>query len=228
MIVNKIIFIRHGESEWNKNNRFTGWYDINITEQGKIEAKYAGKLLKKAEWYFDYAFTSVLKRSIHSLCIILDILDESWLPMQKSWKLNERHYGSLQGKNKEDIINKYGIKTVNQWRRGWNYIPPALQSKYEKFSGYDFRYTYLSKFPLTESLQLTCKRVISYWKEEIFPHFQRNKSIIISAHGNSLRALIKYFNNLTTYDIVHLSIPTGRPIVYEFNKYFKPLRSYYL
>ncbi|MEI4269763.1 MAG: 2,3-diphosphoglycerate-dependent phosphoglycerate mutase [Candidatus Dasytiphilus stammeri] len=228
MIVNKIIFLRHGESEWNKKNCFSGWYDINLSEKGEAEAKLAGQVLKQEGWYFDYAFTSVLKRAIQSLGIILDVLDQSWLPIEKSWKLNERHYGALQGMNKNDMTNKYGLEKINQWRRGWNYIPPALKSQYEKFSGHDFRYAYLNNFPLTESLEFTSRRVISYWKEVILPRFKLGQSIIITAHGNSLRALLKYLNYLTANDIIYVTIPTGVPIVYEFNKDFQPTRYYYL
>ncbi|WWP02197.1 MAG: 2,3-diphosphoglycerate-dependent phosphoglycerate mutase [Candidatus Dasytiphilus stammeri] len=226
----KIVLLRHGESQWNKDNIFTGWSDIDLSKKGREEAKAAGFLLKKNGWLFDYAFTSLLKRAIHTLWILLDEISQPWLPIKKSWQLNERHYGRLQGKNKFEMIKKYGAEQIHKWRRDFYITPPALTKDDERFPGNDIRYAHLkiNELPLTESLFLTSKRVIPYWLKVIRPHLQKGEHIIIVAHGNSLRALIKYLNNISTNEIRNLTIPTGIPLVYEFNKYLTPTKHYYL
>ncbi|WWP01783.1 MAG: 2,3-diphosphoglycerate-dependent phosphoglycerate mutase [Candidatus Dasytiphilus stammeri] len=230
MTIIKMVLLRHGESQWNQENRFTGWYDIDLSNQGQVEAKAAGKLLKQEGLIFNYAFTSVLKRAIHTLWILLDELDQAWLPIEKSWKLNERHYGRLQGMNKLEMIKKYGIEKVQQWRRGFSISPPALIRKDEPFSGHDLRYKNLTmnQFPLTESLLLTSNRVISYWKDVIQPLIQRGECLLIVSHGNSLRALIKYLDKMSESEIMDLNIPTGVPIVYEFDINCNPTKHYYI
>ncbi|WWO97245.1 MAG: 2,3-diphosphoglycerate-dependent phosphoglycerate mutase [Candidatus Dasytiphilus stammeri] len=231
MTINKIVLLRHGESKWNKENRFTGWCDIDLSIKGKAEAKSAGKLLKNEGWYFDYAFTSVLKRAIHTLWIVLDQLEQSWLPVAKSWKLNERHYGALQGMKKLEMIKKYGAEKIKQWRRDMYATPPALNPNDKKFSGNDMRYCYLKidEFPLTENLLSTSQRVIYYWIDVILPLIKNGHRIIVVAHGNSLRALIKYLDNMSPTEIIDLNIPTAIPLVYEFDtNQLKPTRHYYL
>ncbi|CUR53809.1 2,3-bisphosphoglycerate-dependent phosphoglycerate mutase [Serratia symbiotica] len=230
MIITKLILIRHGESQWNHENRFTGWYDIDLSEKGKSEAKFAGKLLKKEGFLFDFAYTSVLKRAIHTLWYILDEINQIWLPNKKSWKLNERHYGNLQGLNKTETIKKYGKIQVMKWRRSFSITPPKLNIIQNKYSGFDYRYNKLTpqELPLTESLELTINRVIPYWNQEILPKIKNKKQIIIVAHGNSLRALIKYLNNLSEDEIFNINIPTGIPLIYEFNNKHEPYKNYYL
>ncbi|MXP56297.1 2,3-diphosphoglycerate-dependent phosphoglycerate mutase [Pantoea sp. Mhis] len=229
MHTTKLVLIRHGESEWNKENRFTGWYDVDLSDKGRNEAKIAGKLLKD-KFIFNYAYTSLLKRAIHTLWYILDELDLAWLPVEKTWRLNERHYGALQGLNKTETIEKYGDKQVQKWRRGFMDLPPALNSNNQHYSGYDQRYESISneQLPTTESLALTMNRVIPFWEKNIFPRIKNNEQIIIVAHGNSLRALIKHIDHINEDKISELNIPTGIPIVYFFNKNFVPIKHYYL
>ncbi len=230
MIVHKLVFMRHGESQWNKENRFTGWHDIDLSDKGHAEAKIAGKMLQAEGFYFDFAYTSVLKRAIHTLWHILDELDQIWLPIKKSWKLNERHYGALQGLNKMETTQQYGNEQVKQWRRSLTVTPPSLTKEDERYPGYDPKYSMLNEheLPLTESLMLTINRVIPYWNKEIFPRINRGQRVIIVAHGNSLRALVKHLDNLNADEVLELNIPTGIPLVYEFDDHFKKIQSYYL
>lgn len=230
MAVTKLVLVRHGESQWNNENRFTGWYDVDLSDKGRAEAKAAGNLLKDEGFYFDFAYTSVLKRAIHTLWHILDELDQAWLPSEKSWKLNERHYGALQGLNKAETAEKYGDEQVKQWRRGFAVTPPELSKEDERYPGYDPRYSALTEqeLPLTESLALTIDRVILYWNEEILLRIKSGERVIVAAHGNSLRALVKYLDNLSEDEILELNIPTGVPLVYEFDDNFKPIKRYYL
>ncbi len=230
MAVTKLVLVRHGESQWNNENRFTGWYDVDLSEKGRIEAKAAGKLLKDEGFAFDFAYTSVLKRAIHTLWSILDELDQAWLPTEKTWKLNERHYGALQGLDKSETAAKYGDDQVKLWRRGFAITPPALDKSDERFPGHDPRYAKLTdaELPTTESLALTIDRVIPYWEDVIKQRIASGERVIIAAHGNSLRALVKYLDNLNEDEILELNIPTGVPLVYEFDENFKPIKHYYL
>ncbi|CNH24097.1 phosphoglyceromutase [Yersinia frederiksenii] len=230
MAVTKLVLVRHGESQWNNENRFTGWYDVDLSEKGRTEAKAAGKLLKDEGFTFDFAYTSVLKRAIHTLWSILDELDQAWLPTEKTWKLNERHYGALQGLDKSETAAKYGDDQVKLWRRGFAITPPALEKSDERFPGHDPRYAKLTdaELPTTESLALTIERVIPYWEEVIKPRIASGERVIIAAHGNSLRALVKYLDDLNEEEILELNIPTGVPLVYEFDENFKPIKHYYL
>jgi 2,3-bisphosphoglycerate-dependent phosphoglycerate mutase len=230
MIFTKLILIRHGESQWNKLNKFTGWEDIDLSSQGEKEAKNAARLLSLKEFTFDLAYTSMLKRAIHTLWFILKDLNRSWIPINKSWRLNERHYGALQGLNKLDTIQKYGQEQVKQWRRSFTTMPPKVNTSDRRFPGNDTRYSNvkLNQLPVSESLELTVNRVIPYWQKTIFPSLKKNKKIIIVAHGNSLRALIKYLDNIDNNKILELEIPTGIPIVYEFNEKFEPIKYSYL
>ncbi|AAO27008.1 phosphoglycerate mutase [Buchnera aphidicola str. Bp (Baizongia pistaciae)] len=230
MKVYKLVLMRHGESIWNELNKFTGWHDVDLSNRGVQESLKAAKLLKKHGFYFDYAYSSVLKRSIHTLWNIIKFLDQSWIPVKKSWRLNERHYGALEGLNKDDVIQKYGNDKVQQWRRSFNIAPPKISYLEKKKLAHDSRYNNINFdiLPYCESLKLTTQRVLPYWLNEIFPRFQKNTKIIIVAHGNSLRALIKYLNNINDIDILNLNIATGFPIIYEFNSEFKPIQYYYL
>ncbi|WP_368887911.1 2,3-diphosphoglycerate-dependent phosphoglycerate mutase [Proteus columbae] len=230
MAVTKLVLVRHGESVWNKENRFTGWTDVELSEKGRNEAQEAGKLLKAEGFAFDYAYTSVLKRAIHTLWNILDQVDQQWLPVEKSWKLNERHYGALQGLNKAETAEKYGDEQVKQWRRGFAITPPELTKDDERFPGKDPRYASLTvaELPLTESLALTIDRVTPYWEEVIKPRVASGEKVIIAAHGNSLRALVKYLDNMSEDEILELNIPTAVPLVYEFDENMKPIKRYYL
>jgi 2,3-bisphosphoglycerate-dependent phosphoglycerate mutase len=230
MAITKLVLVRHGESQWNHENRFTGWYDIDLSDKGRAEAKAAGNLLKGEGFSFDFAYTSVLKRAIHTLWYILDELDQAWLPSEKSWKLNERHYGALQGLNKAETAEKYGDEQVKQWRRSFDMTPPELTKEDERYPGYDPRYSALTEeeLPLTESLALTIDRVILYWEEEILPRIKSGKRVIVTAHGNSLRALVKYLDNLSEDEILELNIPTGVPLVYKLDDNYKPIKRYYL
>jgi len=226
----KVVLLRHGESEWNRSNRFTGWTDVDLTDQGVAEAKAAGHLLKAEGFDFDFAFTSVLKRAIRTLWIVLDEMDRLWLPVERSWRLNERHYGTLQGLNKAETAAKYGDEQVLIWRRSYDTPPPALEPTDERFPGNDRRYAHLSEseLPLTECLKDTVARFLPYWHERIVPRILAGERIVIAAHGNSLRALIKYLDHISDAEIVELNIPTGVPLVYELDADLKPLRSYYL
>ena len=230
MAVTKLVLVRHGESEWNKENRFTGWTDVELSEKGRAEAQEAGQLLKKEGFSFDFAYTSVLKRAIHTLWNILDQVNQQWLPVEKSWKLNERHYGALQGLDKAETAAKYGDEQVKLWRRGFAITPPALEKSDERFPGHDPRYAKLaeSELPATESLAITIDRVVPYWTDVIKPRVASGEKVIIAAHGNSLRALVKYLDNMSEDEILELNIPTGVPLVYEFDENMKPLRRYYL
>lgn len=230
MAVKKLVLVRHGESVWNQENRFCGWTDVDLSNKGQQEATEAGKLLKAEGYTFDYAYTSVLKRAIHTLWHILDEVDQAWLPVEKDWRLNERHYGALQGLNKAETAAKYGDDQVKLWRRGFAVTPPALEQSDDRYPGHDSRYRQLSaaQLPLTESLALTIDRVLPYWQSTIAPRVARGEKVIIAAHGNSLRALVKYLDNISDNDIIELNIPTGVPLVYEFDDNLKPIKHYYL
>jgi 2,3-bisphosphoglycerate-dependent phosphoglycerate mutase len=226
----KVVLLRHGESIWNKENLFTGWTDVDLSEQGKVEAQSAGKLLKAEGFTFNVAFTSVLKRAIRTLWIVLDELDLMWIPVEHSWRLNERHYGALQGLNKTETADKYGEDQVLLWRRSYDIPPPALTASDPRYPGGDPRYQGLSaaELPVTECLEDTVARFLPYWHQVIVPAIQNGKKPIIAAHGNSLRALVKYLDNVSNQDILGLNIPTGVPLVYELDETLKPLRHYYL
>jgi 2,3-bisphosphoglycerate-dependent phosphoglycerate mutase len=226
----KLVFLRHGESEWNKENLFTGWTDVGLSDRGLSEAHFAATLLKKEGYSFDLTFTSYLKRSIKTLWIVLEDLDMMWLPIYKSWRLNERHYGALQGLNKAETAKKFGEEQVNIWRRSYDVPPPPLSPDDPRNPFFDERYRNLQKseVPLTESLKDTVERAIPYWSDSIVPVLKEHKKVLISAHGNSLRAIIKYLDNITDDEIPHLNIPTGIPLVYEFDDNVKPLKHYYL
>jgi 2,3-bisphosphoglycerate-dependent phosphoglycerate mutase len=226
----KLVLLRHGESIWNKENLFTGWTDVDLSEQGKAEANQAGELLKAEGFTFDVAFTSVLKRAIRTLWIALDALDLMWIPVEHSWRLNERHYGALQGLNKAQTAAKYGDDQVLVWRRSYDEPPPPLEKSDPRYPGTDPRYRGLSpsEIPLTECLKDTVARFLPYWHQTIVPAIKSGKKVIIAAHGNSLRALVKHLDQMSDHDIVGLNIPTGVPLVYELDQELKPLRHYYL
>lgn len=226
----KIVLLRHGQSDWNKENRFTGWTDVDLSEKGIEEAKEAGRLLKEEGYTFDIAFTSVLKRAIRTLWIVLDELDLMWIPVRRNWQLNERHYGALQGLNKTETAEKHGDEQVHIWRRSYDTRPPALEPDDERFPGNDPRYKDLTKdeLPLTECLKDTVERFLPYWEKEIVPVIKEGKKVIIAAHGNSLRALVKHLDNVPEDEIVSLNIPTGIPLVYELDENLKPIKHYYL
>jgi 2,3-bisphosphoglycerate-dependent phosphoglycerate mutase len=226
----KIVFMRHGESTWNLENRFTGWTDVDLTEKGVREAKSAGQVLKEAGFTFDVAYTSVLKRAIRTLWLALDDMDMMWLPIKNDWRLNERHYGALQGLDKGETAAKYGDAQVLVWRRSYDTPPPPLAADDERTSFADPRYAGVPKdsIPLTECLKDTVARVMPVWDEEIAPAIRAGKKILISAHGNSLRALIKMLDGISDEDIVGLNIPNGQPLVYELDADLKPIRHYYL
>ena len=226
----KLVLLRHGESLWNKENRFGGWTDTDLSETGIAEAKKAGQILKEQGYTFDVAFTSVLKRAIRTLWIVLDVMDLMWIPVFRSWRLNERYYGALQGLNKSDTAAKYGEEQVLIWRRSYNVQPPAVGRTDERYPGNDPKYGDINvkDLPLTESLKDTSRRVLPYWQETVVPTMQSGKRVLISAHGNSLRALVKYLDNISDQDILSLNIPTGIPLVYELDENLKPKQSYYL
>jgi 2,3-bisphosphoglycerate-dependent phosphoglycerate mutase len=226
----KVILLRHGESVWNKENRFTGWTDVDLTEKGVEEAKKAGELMRDAGFVFDLAHTSVLKRAIKSLWLALEQLDLMWIPVLHSWRLNERHYGALQGLNKAETAVKFGEQQVLAWRRSYDVPPPALAPDDARCPGGDLRYSGLasSQVPLTECLKDTVARVLPYWNQAIAPDIRAGKHVLIAAHGNSLRALVKYLDKVSDHDIVGLNIPTGVPLVYELDDVLKPIRHYYL
>jgi 2,3-bisphosphoglycerate-dependent phosphoglycerate mutase len=226
----KIILLRHGESVWNKENRFTGWTDVDLTEKGVEEAKKAGELMRDAGFLFDLAHTSVLRRAIKTLWLALEQLDLMWIPVLHSWRLNERHYGALQGLNKAETAAKFGEQQVLAWRRSYDVPPPALAPDDARFPGGDPRYRGLapSEVPLTECLKDTVARVLPYWNRTIAPDIQAGKRVLIAAHGNSLRALVKYLDKVGDQDIVGLNIPTGVPLVYELDDALEPIRHYYL
>jgi len=225
-----IVLLRHGESAWNLDNRFTGWTDVDLTPKGIEEAGESGRLLLEAGYTFDVAYTSVLKRAIRTLWIVLDRMDLMWIPVHRSWRLNERHYGALQGLNKAETAAQHGEAQVKIWRRSYDVPPPALTEDDPRHPGRDRRYAALTaaELPLTESLKHTVARFLPYWHETIAPSVRDGKRVLIAAHGNSLRALVKYLDNISEQDIVELNIPTGVPLVYELDADLKPLRHYYL
>lgn len=226
----KLVLLRHGESTWNKENRFTGWTDVDLSEKGLEEAKKAGKILKQEGYVFDIAFTSVLKRAIRTLWITLDEMDLMWIPVYRSWRLNERHYGALQGLNKAETAEKYGEEQVLIWRRSYDIQPPALEKSDPRYPGNDPRYKSLSgkELPLTECLKDTVERFLPHWHETIDPVIRTGQKVLIAAHGNSLRALVKYLDQVSDEEIVKLNIPTGIPLIYELDNDLKPIKHYYL
>ncbi len=226
----RVVLLRHGESIWNKENRFTGWTDVELSEKGAEEARTSGELLKSEGYAFDIAFTSVQRRAINTLHICLDVMDMLWIPVRKSWRLNERHYGALQGLNKAETAAKFGDEQVHIWRRSYDTPPPELTPDDERYPGRDPRYADLSKdeLPLTECLKDTVARFLPYWHEEIAPTVRSGKRVIIAAHGNSLRALVKYLDNISDEEIPGLNIPTGVPLVYELDDEMTPIKHYYL
>jgi len=226
----KLVLLRHGESTWNKENRFTGWTDVDLSDRGREEAAAAGQLLKEGGYIFDIAYTSVLKRAIRTLGITLDTMDLLWIPVTKDWRLNERHYGALQGLNKAETAAKHGEAQVKTWRRAYDIPPPPLAPDDSRSPSRDPRYATLtaSELPLTESLKDTVARVVPYWQSAIAPQIRSGRRVLIAAHGNSLRALVKHLDNISDTDIVELNIPTGIPLVYELNSDLTPIRHYYL
>ena len=230
MPMHKLVLLRHGESVWNRENRFTGWTDVDLSERGRQEAEEAGRLLKDGGYVFDTAFTSVLKRAIRTLWYSLDALDLMWIPVEKSWRLNERHYGRLQGLNKAETAQKHGEAQVKIWRRSYDIPPPPLEAGDERHPSRDPRYASLDpkELPLTESLKDTVARFLPHWHQVIAPTIASGRRVIIAAHGNSLRALVKYLDNISDQQIVELNIPTGIPLVYELNEALEPVRSGYL
>jgi 2,3-bisphosphoglycerate-dependent phosphoglycerate mutase len=225
-----IVLIRHGESVWNKENRFTGWKDVPLSEHGHAEAIAAGKLLKAEGFTFDEAYTSVLKRAIRTLWHVMEQMDLMWVPVTRSWKLNERHYGALQGLNKAETAAKHGEDQVKVWRRSYDIPPPALEMSDERWPGHDRRYAGLSEseLPVTECLKDTVERVVPYWNTEIAPKIKMGRRLVIAAHGNSLRALVKHLDGISDQDIVEMNIPTGMPLVYELDAKLRPVSRRYL
>ncbi|HXF85161.1 MAG TPA: 2,3-diphosphoglycerate-dependent phosphoglycerate mutase [Anaerolineales bacterium] len=226
----KLVLVRHGQSTWNLENRFTGWTDVGLTELGVSEAREAGRLLREGGYIFDAAYTSVLKRAIQTLWIILQELNLEWIPVTNAWQLNERHYGALQGLNKAEMAMKYGEEQVKIWRRSYDVPPPALDWNDERHPRFDPRYASLppEQLPATESLKMTLERVLPYWRSTLAPAIQAGKRLIVVAHGNSIRALVKYLDNISDAEITELNIPTGIPLVYELNENLKPIAHYYL
>ncbi len=226
----KLVLIRHGESTWNLENRFTGWTDVDLTDTGIAQAKASGKLLKAEGWDFDLAFTSVLKRATRTLWHVLDEMDRTWLPVVHSWRLNERHYGGLQGLNKADMAKQYGDAQVLVWRRSYDTPPPPLEPSDPRSERGDRRYSGLSpdQIPLTECLKDTVARVLPFWNESIAPAIRSGQRVVVAAHGNSIRALVKYLDNIGDDEIVGLNIPNGIPLVYELDAQLRPIRHYYL
>ncbi len=228
--MNRLVLLRHGESEWNRENRFTGWTDVDLTDKGVEEAKRAGRQLKAAGLSFDIAFTSLQKRAIRTLWLVLDEMDLMWIPVHRSWRLNERHYGALQGLNKAETAAKFGDDQVLRWRRSYDEPPPPVDEDDERFPGGDPRYRDLapSDLPRSECLKDTVARVLPYWNEAIVPEIRAGRRVLIAAHGNSLRALVKHLDGISEEAIVGLNIPTGMPLVYELDPELKPLKSEYL
>ncbi len=226
----ELVLVRHGQSIWNKENRFTGWTDVDLTEEGRAEAKAAGELVREAGYTFDVAYTSVLKRAIRTLWIMLDELDRMWIPVHRSWRLNERHYGGLQGLNKAETAEQHGEEQVKVWRRSYDTPPPELTRDDDRFPGNDPRYADVSPdaLPTTEALSHTIDRVLPYWNDVIAPDIKAGKKVVIAAHGNSLRALVKYLDGMSPDEIMGLNIPTGVPLVYELDENMKPTKSFYL
>jgi 2,3-bisphosphoglycerate-dependent phosphoglycerate mutase len=228
--MHKLVLLRHGESLWNKENRFTGWYDVDLSDKGKEEVRNGARWLKKEGYVFDVAFTSVLKRAVRTLWITLDEMNLMWIPVIRSWKLNERHYGTLQGLNKAETAAKYGEEQVKIWRRSYDIPPPPLSKDDPRYPGNDLLYNHLdhSVLPVTECLKDTVARVVPYWEEDIAPWVKRGKNVLIAAHGNSLRALVKHLDGISDKDIIDLNIPTAIPLVYELDDKLKPIKHYYL
>ena len=226
----KLVLLRHGESTWNRENRFTGWTDVDLSDRGREEARQAGRLLRDGGYSFDLAFTSVLKRAIKTLGIALDEMDQLWTPVVKSWRLNERHYGALQGLNKAETAAKHGDAQIKIWRRSYDIRPPALPPGDERHAALDPRYAAIAQadVPIAEALKDTVDRFVPYWTNTIAPEILTGKRVLIAAHGNSLRALVKYLDNVSEAEIVELNIPTGIPLVYELDERLTPLRHYYL
>lgn len=226
----KLVLLRHGESQWNQENRFTGWTDIDLSAKGRQEAITAGQLLSQQDYHFDIAFTSVLKRAIRTLWLTLDQMDLMWIPVYRDWRLNERHYGALQGLNKAETAQQHGEEQVKLWRRSYAIPPPALAKTDSRYPGQDKRYQTLNEteIPVTESLKDTVERFLPAWNQSIAPTIQSGKQVLIAAHGNSLRALVKYLDNIADEDIVGVNIPTGMPLVYELDAQLKPINHYYL
>jgi 2,3-bisphosphoglycerate-dependent phosphoglycerate mutase len=226
----KVVLLRHGESDWNRENRFTGWTDVDLSDKGRLEARTAGETLKSLGYTFDQAYCSVLKRAIRTLWIVLDEMDLMWIPVENSWRLNERHYGALQGLNKAETATRFGEAQVKIWRRSYDTPPPPLEPTDPRFPGRDPRYRTLapSELPLTECLKDTVARFLPYWKGTIGPAIRSGKKVIVAAHGNSMRALVKYLDDISDTAIVELNIPTGVPLVYELDADLRPLRHYYL
>ncbi|MCF7935421.1 MAG: 2,3-diphosphoglycerate-dependent phosphoglycerate mutase [Synergistales bacterium] len=225
-----LVLLRHGESVWNKENRFTGWTDVDLSEKGVEEARQAGRLLREGGYGFTVAYTSVLKRAIRTLWIVLDELDLMWIPVERNWRLNERHYGALQGLFKHEMAEKHGKEQVHAWRRSYDVRPPGLAEDDERFPGLDPRYGDLAEgeAPHTECLRDTVERFVPYWEQEIAPTIERGEKVLIAAHGNSLRALVKYLDRVDDDEIAKLNIPTGVPLVYELDDSLEPIRHYYL
>ena len=228
--MHKLVLLRHGESTWNQENRFTGWTDVDLTEKGREEARTAGRLLKESGFAFDLVFTSLLRRAIWTSVLALDELDQLWLPVERSWRLNERHYGALQGLNKAETAEKHGEAQVKIWRRAYAIAPPPLEMTDDRHPARDDRYKSMpaSDLPATESLKDTVARFLPYWHESIAPRIKSGTRVMIAAHGNSLRALVKYLDSISDEDIVELNIPTGIPLIYELDADLKPIRNYYL
>lgn len=228
--MHKVVLVRHGESTWNQENRFTGWTDVDLSPKGLTEAKEAGGLLKKEGFEFDQVYTSVLRRAIRTAWIIQDELDLLWLPVQRSWRLNERHYGSLQGLNKIEMTEKFGEAQVKIWRRSYDTPPPALEATDSRYPGFERKYADIPKneVPLTESLKDTVARVVPYWREVLAPAILSGKRVLVVAHGNSLRALMKYLDKISDSAIVEMNVPTGIPLIYELDSNLKPVKNYYL
>ena len=228
--MHKLVLLRHGQSIWNRENLFTGWTDVDLSEKGVEEAHEAARLLEEEGFAFDVAYTSVLKRAIRTLWIVMDDMDMMWLPVIRHWRLNERHYGALQGLNKSETAEKYGAEQVHVWRRSYDVRPPELSPDDERWPGHDRRYASLSKeeVPLAECLRDTVERFLPYWRDEIAPAVRSGKKVLVAAHGNSLRALVKYLDDIPDDEIPSLNIPTGIPLVYELDDDLKPIKSYYL
>jgi 2,3-bisphosphoglycerate-dependent phosphoglycerate mutase len=226
----KLVLVRHGQSTWNLENRFTGWTDVGLTDLGRSEALEAGKLLMEGGYVFDVAYTSVLRRAIQTLWIVLEEMNLEWIPVIRAWQLNERHYGALQGLNKAETAEKFGEAQVKAWRRSYDIPPPALDLDDERHPRFDPRYASLSpeELPATESLKITLERVMPYWHSTLAPEIKSGRQVLIVAHGNSIRALVKYLDNVSESDISELNIPTGLPLVYELDEELKPIKSYYL
>ena len=230
MAVTKLVLVRHGESQWNKENRFTGWYDVDLSEKGVSEAKAAGKLLKEEGYSFDFAYTSVLKRAIHTLWNVLDELDQAWLPVEKSWKLNERHYGGLTGKNKAEAAEQFGDEQVHIWRRSYDVLPPAMDRDDEHSAHTDRRYASLddSVIPDAENLKVTLERALPFWEDKIAPALKDGKNVFVGAHGNSIRALVKHIKQLSDDEIMDVEIPNFPSLVFEFDEKLNVVKEYYL